>query len=138
VKVRKRNNEIVISGIRNEKDCNNIANDSLTSEIHAVSKEILVDLNASRSLMSECVKWYNSQIASLGAILDEKLDMDTEEGKHEMSLWSLMYQELNMWCKISEVVDVAEMNDLCTMRGFTDDMKEFLIDGLTHVGLWRS
>lgn len=74
--------------------------------------------------------WWNNNIVPIITKIDPSDDM---------SIWKwsqLVKQEISMWIRIGEMVDLMEIEWLCSRRGFDSEQKQTLIDGLKLVDLF--
>jgi len=66
--------------------------------------------------------------------LDDKGFLKDDVTKYVFK-WSLVRQECEMYCLIGEEVDPKDFKALSKKRGFDDNMKEFVIYIMKHIGL---
>ncbi len=77
------------------------------------------------------VDWWNARAGEI-----ESLIWTSADPKDTVFYWSqLVWQELDMWRMMGEVVSKDDLNFIVDRRGFTDRQKHFLVEGLTHLGL---
>lgn len=76
------------------------------------------------------VDWWNERVPMLEALV-----LTSTDPKDTVFYWSqLVYQELDMWRMIGDPV-TDELDFIVNRRGFTPRQREFLVDGLKHLGL---
>lgn len=76
------------------------------------------------------VDWWNERVPMLEALV-----LTSTDPKDTVFYWSqLVYQELNMWRMIGDPV-TDELDFIVNRRGFTPRQREFLVEGLQHLGL---
>jgi len=60
----------------------------------------------------------------------------TENG--EFKWGQLVWQEIDMYCRLGKIVDNEELDWLCQRRGFNVEMRMYLVCMLQHIGLYPS
>ena len=79
--------------------------------------------------------WWNERADDVEARIEAA--PDSEDSKDTYFYWSqLVWQELGMWENLGNMVGDSEMDFMVNRRGFTPDQRAFLVEGLTHLGLW--
>jgi hypothetical protein len=82
-----------------------------------------------RRMARACNKW-NAEL--------DHIKVEMSKSEDAMFKWNqLVWQEVWMYIRLDEPVDPEEFRLLCDRRGFTPEMRYFLVDMLKHVGLGR-
>ena len=91
-------------------------------------------LEKMQKLLFEFDEENNAKIMDL---INSKAGILPESDKHNFYFkWNhLVSQEIIMWMQINKKVTDDELNLMCSVRGFDDDMKEYLDKALKHIGL---
>jgi len=75
--------------------------------------------------------------------LDVKLNEDrsylteriVDHDAFESIKWQFVPQECRMYCLIGKQVERSDLEWLCERRGFDEEIKQYLIDTMKHIGL---
>ena len=94
--------------------------------------------------INKAINKWNKDIPYIQKCIDEdnKVLPEIPEGEsyrtHRLFYWQqLVWQEVKMYIRIGQPVDLKEFIQLCSRRGFTLNEQNYLRDLLRHVGLWK-
>ena len=77
--------------------------------------------------------WWNARADGITERIKDGVDP-----KDTTFRWSvLVWQELEMWESMGRQVNTEDLGFIVSRREFTPFQKDFLIEGLKHLGLWR-
>jgi hypothetical protein len=80
------------------------------------------------------VAWWNARVSEMA----DRIQAAPEGSKDTYFYWSqLVWQELEMWEMLGHRVDDDGFEFIANCRDFTPFQREFLEEGLTHLGLRR-
>lgn len=87
------------------------------------------DSAADQAYIKKCIKEDESMIP-------ENPEPGESYTLHRSFYWSqLVWQEIDMYARLGEQVDLEEFTSLCTRRGFTLNEQNYLYDMLKYIGL---
>lgn len=113
-------------------ECDNVLNnkDEFVDKIIAMVDEYKTTLTLKQTRLDKFAEWWNQNIVPLIINIDPSDDMAIWK-------WSqLVKQEIVMWIRIGNVVDLMEIEWTSSRRGFDLQQKESLIEGLKLVDLF--
>jgi len=131
--VSRRDRRIIIE-LQDDDDCDAVIATGVPVLIR-MGNERKEELQKERERIEICTKWWNTEI--IPYLINLELSELSKLSDHYLWTWTqLVMQEMRYWVSVGNVVYNHEIEFIVNRRGFDEQQKTTLIDGLTRVGLY--